>query len=509
MADPRDPRRSRAALLALGIAAIATIGTSPAPPETTALSATGRETVHLDRDAPRAAFEMTIKSNAAAWPAGGDLYQAVARFTAASVSSPDLSTQPSAPAYEVILSATDGAERVSSRTGVDGFEASTDLRSICGSQTACERTYRVLIGLTGSDGGPVDVELAATADLTYLEGRQPPNAELSLSVEPVEAGPMQPLGFGMLSGEATLDVSNPIVVHELVLRRPAPVQGALADAGRMALRVDVEPEPGRNSSDYLPVEAILTAPRAAEFEHAARPWDHQQVPHIDPFARCPVDVACEVPLVLAFRWPGGTIGERASFTWQLDAWAAANGPGDAPFELRLERELAVERGGATLTATTSGTVELTADEHNVNLNHWLYVPADVLAAAGFEGGQIGGVARVRASSRADGALPGDVQVRVALYPGEAGEWMAPMDGSAEIATDVMPGPWDSGPRGCADIGCYKPIGLSVWIADHQRAGLAGARVSVEWTMEVSIFYFGAEQPSPGAALQLEPVEQFQ
>jgi hypothetical protein len=314
-----------------------------------------------------------------------------------------------------------------------------------------------------------------------------------------------------LSGEEAIGVDNPVVVHEFVLRRPAPGDDPLADTGRLSLRVDVETPPAGNQAPYPPIEAVLTRPRAAQPIHGARPWEHGQLNHVDPFGDCPVDGPCEVPLVLAFRWPGGQVGDSAAFSWQLDAWGADPGTADDPFGLTVTRSLTLPTDPETVTVSVSGVAEIVADARKVFVNHWLHVPRSVLDAAGFTGGQIPGTARLRATSRADRDLPDDVEVRIDLFPGSStGQWISPIGGKGDIAADVMAGTWgdDGVEGGCTADGCTMPVGISIWIADHHENALRGARVTIDWTMDVTIPYFEGDEPADGAEIRLEAIDRF-
>jgi hypothetical protein len=511
-ADPRTRRVRRVATpLVIVVAALAAVGTSPAPPETSELSASAGDVVHLDAANPRAAIELTVRSNAAAWPTSSNLHEARAGIEVA----PTTQDAPAATSgdlpYRVLIEPADESELIRTSTGLRGVEAILPLRDACEQGASCERQYRVLIGLVEPETEPIDLRWDAKAALAYIEGTQPADAEIAIEAAEVDPGPAVALGFGSLSGEEAIGADNPVVVHELILRRPAPGDAALADEGRLSLRVDVETPPAGNEAAYPPIEAVLTRPRATQPIHGARPWEHGGLQHVDPFDECPPDGPCEVPLVLAFRWPGGQVGDTAAFSWQLDAWGAAAGTADDPFGLTMSRSLTLPSDPDSVTVSVSGVAEIVAGAQQVYANHWLHVPRSILDAPGFAGGQIPGTARLRATSSADRELPDDVEVRIDLFPGaSAGQWISPMGGMGDIAADVMTGSWDSDrvDYGCTAAGCKMPVGISIWIADHHENALRGARVTVDWTMDVTIPYFEGDAPVDGAEIRLEEIDRF-
>lgn len=509
-----SPRRSRrfVALLSLAIAVLATAATSPAIPETLALTSSKGDVVLLESEHPRAAFELTVRANAAALPPGGDLYQAGGQIEIAPSAPAGAPHDAEHPLYQVILVAADPEERFTPTQVGGTVTAGLALRDTCAPEVACKRAYQVLIGLVGPAAGPVDVRWQASVRLEYLVGREPAGAVVEVDARPLDVGPPRAMGFGALEPERlVLGSDNPVVVREVTLRRPAPGAdgGALADAGRLSLSVTIEQPPGRNQFEYLPVGAIVTVRGQALPLVSAAPWDLAPVKPVDPFAGCPPDRSCEVPLLIAFRWTAGRPDETAALTWSLAAWGALAGTARDPFTLTLDRALAVPSGAPALVRSVSGSAVIRAEHLETYVNYWLHVPPEVVTADVFSGGQIPGLARVHAMARTDGPLPVEVEVRVAVFPGDGGAWIAPAGGRADVAADVMGGGNGALGYGCdRSAGCRMPIGLSFWIPDHQRGLLDGRTVTVDWTMEVTLPYFNGGAPPAGAGITLERVERF-
>ena len=508
---PRRPRRS-VAFLSLAIAGLATAATSQPIPETLALTSSKGDTVRLDAEHPRAAFELTVRANAAALPPGGDLYEAVGQIEITPSAPAGAPEGAERPPYRVILAATDPDERLTPTQVEGSVTARLALRDTCALEVACNRAYEVLIGLVDPATGPVEVRWQASVRLEYLAGREPAGAVVEVDARQLDLGPPRVMGFAALEPERlVLGPDNPVVVREVTLRRPAPGAdgGALADAGRIGLGVTIEQPPGRSPFDYGPVGAIVAVRGQALPLLSARPWDLSRVQPIDPFAGCPPSRACEVPLVIAFRWTAGRPDETATLTWSFAAWGALAGTARDPFTLTLDRALAVPSGAPALVRSVSGSAVIRAEHLATYVNYWLHVPPEVVAADVFSSGQIPGLARVHATAWTDGPLPVEVEVRVAVFPGDGGAWIAAAGGRADVAADVMGGGNGALGYGCDQTaGCRMPIGLSFWIPDHQRGLLDGRTVTVDWTMEVTLPYFHGGAPPAGAGITLERVERF-
>jgi hypothetical protein len=282
--------------------------------------------------------------------------------------------------------------------------------------------------------------------------------------------------------------------HPAVIRHVAVTASGIADATRTSAIVDSSATD--SGADAVRFTVIPDIPEGGDADHVS------PAAAIDPFAGCSDKSDCATGVTVMIELAAVEPGTSATFDWSLLVHAefppAAAPPDGAEISAIVDEAVKVDANTQAITASASGTLEPGADEHGT-----LRSFTRIVITTEDAGLQLGsssaltpptvGVLVLRAVDdvTVDLHVAGDRGTTYAYQPFELG----PEQPSASVLVYPFP---------ACDAGsdCTVELWLSASTATPAAAD-SPADVSVEWDLDLQVFYPGLDAPPDGAEVRID------